>query len=90
MSNKIIVAAMLLGCLLVSASAHPHHRHILQEDPLAAVDASLTTPTAPVTIAAAEDEFRIDPTPGPIEFDPVQAGRRNGFYRYGIYQLKSC
>jgi hypothetical protein len=76
MAGKVFVAAMLLGCFLVSASAH---RHLMQEP---------TEPTAAGTdpAIAGDDEFRVDPTPGPIDADPSQMGRRNGFYRCG----KSC
>lgn len=91
MTKSSTVAWRLLCCLLMaSASAH---RHMMQQEPIVP-ETGMPDPSNTPTdleptqegLGVEDDPFRIDPTPGPIEIDPTQMGRRNGFYRCGCLQ----
>lgn len=102
MARGVAIAWLLLGCLLVVATTA--QRHMMQEEPdvvaTAASDVQQTETADPSTLFGSDpiqagqveaDEFRIDPTPGPIDVDPSQMGRRNGFYRQATSQISgSC
>jgi hypothetical protein len=64
----------LLVLLLVAPLAVSAHRHLHDDD-------GTTDTASAVTQAALGAPAEFDPTPGPLNFDPAQAGKRNGFYR---------
>jgi hypothetical protein len=92
MARPVTTAWLLLACLLVAsttaqvqeeanvgATAGPDVQQTGAADPSTQV--ATDQPTDGTPAQEADDEFRIDPTPGPIDVDPSQMGRRNGFYR---------
>lgn len=77
---KFLLVALLGNLLLASSYAHAGHRHLLQDETVAAADAPFTDVdfTYPPGV---RDPFDTDRTPGPVEHDPSQMGMRGGYYR---------
>lgn len=76
MKGSTLAFLAMFGCLVLAAQAH---RHILQEQP-EGVPLTTEVPSEDPD-RSLPDDFPTSRMPGPIEADPAQQGRRNGFYR---------